>query len=160
MPVVVLFRRELPVERPQKLLRDSGNIALPIPERLEEAGIITARAGKVRLVKRDELPLDWNPATDKRLTVWEVTQHLIHRLDQGGESAAAALLPQLGGLAEVARDLAYRLYSTCERKKWAQEALAYNSLVVAWPELTKLARAVKTTDTGKRQQSLGLLESE
>lgn len=106
---------------------------------LVEAGIVTARAGKVRLVKRDELPVDWNPATDKRLTVWEITQHLIHRLDQQGEMGASKLVSQLGGVAEISRDLAYRLYSTCERKKWAQEAMAYNSLVVAWPELTKLA---------------------
>ncbi len=119
---------------------------------LEEAGIITARAGKVRLVKRDELPLDWNPATDKRLTVWEVTQHLIHRLDQKGETGAAELVAQLGGLAEISRDLAYRLYSTCERKKWAQDALAYNSLVVAWPELTKLARATQPRPTSTQQE--------
>ena len=119
---------------------------------LEEAGIITARAGKVRLVKRDELPLDWNPATDKRLTVWEVTQHLIHRLDQKGETGAAELVGQLGGIAEISRDLAYRLYSTCERKKWAQEALAYNSLVVAWPELTKLARATQPRPTSTQQE--------
>ncbi|MEI8021632.1 MAG: hypothetical protein WCH39_25710, partial [Schlesneria sp.] len=111
---------------------------------LVEAGIVTARAGKVRLVKRDELPLDWNPATDKRLTVWEITQHLIHRLDQQGEMGASKLVTQLGGIAEISRDLAYRLYSTCERKKWAQEALAYNSLVVAWPELTKLAMSERT----------------
>ena len=49
------------------------------------------------------------------------------------------MLNKLGGIAETARDLAYRLYSICERKKWADEALAYNSLVIAWPELTKLA---------------------
>ena len=108
---------------------------------LVEAGIIVAKSGKVRLIRRDELPADWNPATDKRLTVWEVTQHLIHRLDEQGETGAAGLVNQLGGIGEVARDLAYRLYSTCERKKWAQEALAYNSLVIAWPELTKLALA-------------------
>ncbi len=108
---------------------------------LQDAGIIVARAGKVRLVKRDDLPPDWNPASDKRLTVWEVTQHLIRRLDQDGEASTAELVLQLGGIAEVARDLAYRLYSTCERKKWAQEALAYNSLVVAWPELAKIARS-------------------
>ena len=119
---------------------------------LEEAGIITARAGKVRLVKREELPLDWNPATDTRLTVWEVTQHLIHRLDQKGETGAAELVAQLGGIAEISRDLAYRLYSTCERKKWAQEALAYNSLVVAWPELTKLARATQPRPTSTQQE--------
>lgn len=126
---------------------------------LEEAGILLTKGlkGKVRLVRRDELPLDWNPATDKRLTVWEVTQHLIHRLDQKGETGAAELVAQLGGIAEISRDLAYRLYSTCERKKWAQEALAYNSLVVAWPELTKLARQ-RTGDRGQgrgnREQSL------
>jgi putative DNA methylase len=106
---------------------------------LVEAGVIVAKAGKVRLVKREELPTDWNPATDKRITVWEVTQHLIRRLDEHGESGAATLISQLGSEAEIARDLAYRLYSTCERKKWAQDALAYNSLVIAWPELSKLA---------------------
>src|SRR4029077_5617549 len=63
---------------------------------LVEAGIILARAGKVRLVKRDELPADWNPTTDKRLTVWEVTQHLIRCLDQHGETGAATLVGQLG----------------------------------------------------------------
>jgi putative DNA methylase len=123
---------------------------------LQEAGLIVAKAGKVRLVKRDELPDEWRPATDKRLTVWEVTQHLIRRLDKQGETGAAELVGQLGGIAEVARDLAYRLYSTCERRKWAQEALAYNSLVVAWPELTRLASAQKhrSIAANDRQQEL------
>jgi putative DNA methylase len=121
---------------------------------LQEAGIVVAKSGKVRLVRRNELPLDWNPATDKRLTVWEVTQHLIHRLNEQGESGAAELANQLGGIGEVARDLAYRLYSTCERKKWAQEALAYNSLVVSWPEISKLARAQGVKQTDNVQQAL------
>ena len=119
---------------------------------LVEARIITARAGKVRLVKRDELPVDWTPATDKRLTVWEITQHLIHRLDQQGESGAATLVSQLGSVAEISRDLAYRLYSTCERKKWAQDAMAYNSLVVAWPELTKLAISSRIRQSSTQQE--------
>ena len=106
---------------------------------LVEAGVVKARAGKVQLLKRDELPDDWNPATDKRLTVWEVTQHLIRTVEKKGESAAAALLHQLGGMGEIARDLAYRLYTICERKKWADEAMAYNGLVIAWSELSKLA---------------------
>jgi putative DNA methylase len=107
---------------------------------LEESGILEAKGGKVRLLGRDELNGLWDPTTDSRLTVWEVTQHLIRKLDQDGESGAAELLRKLGGLGEVARDLAYRLYTTCERKKWAQEALAYNSLVVAWPEISRMAR--------------------
>src|SRR5207302_2062882 len=76
---------------------------------LKEAGVVVSGSGKVRLVRRDELPKNWNPAADRRLTIWEITQHLIHRLDQQGESGAAALLHQLGGMAEIARDLAYRL---------------------------------------------------
>jgi putative DNA methylase len=119
---------------------------------LVEAGIITARAGKVRLLRRDELPVDWNPATDKRLTVWEVTQHLIRTLDQHGELGAAALVQQLGGMADISRDLAYRLYSTCERKKWSQEAMAYNSLVVAWSELTKLALSNRSRQTETQKE--------
>jgi putative DNA methylase len=108
---------------------------------LADAGVVKARGGKVQLVKRAELEDNWDPSTAHRLTVWEATQHLIRALDQQGESAAAYLLRKLGGLAETARDLAYRLYTVCERKKWAGEALAYNGLVIAWPELTKLAQA-------------------
>ena len=111
---------------------------------LVEAGVVRARGGKVQLLKRQEMPADWEPGKDKRLTIWEVTQHLIRTLDQKGELAAAVLLHKLGALGETARDLAYRLYTICERKKWAEEALAYNGLVIAWPELTKLARAERT----------------
>jgi putative DNA methylase len=114
---------------------------------LVEAGLVVARARKVRLVKRAELPASWNPASDKRLTIWEVTQHLIHRLDQQGEGEAAKLVRRLGSVADAARDLAYRLYTLRERKKWAQDALAYNSLVVAWPELTKIARSSKRVES-------------
>jgi putative DNA methylase len=119
---------------------------------LVEAGIAKARGGKVQLLKREELPDDWEPSKDKRLTIWEVTQHLIHSLDQKGESGAAALLHKLGGLGETARDLAYRLYTICERKKWAEEALAYNGLVIAWPELTKLALAERSKSNEAQQE--------
>lgn len=110
---------------------------------LVEAGIISASRGKVCLLKRDELPDDWDPASDTRLTIWEVVQHLIRTLEQKGEQEAATLVKRLGGTAETARDLAYRLYTICERKKWAQEALAYNGLVIAWPEITRLASGIK-----------------
>jgi putative DNA methylase len=109
---------------------------------LVQAGIVTARSGKVRIVRRDELPENWDPSSDKRLTVWEATQHLIRALDQHGESGAADLLRKLGGaVGEMARELSYRLHKICEKKSWSNEALAYNSLVLAWPELTRLAQA-------------------
>ncbi|MDD3828880.1 MAG: DUF1156 domain-containing protein [Anaerolineae bacterium] len=121
-----------------------------------EAGILYARGGKVRLLKRDELQDDWDPATDSRFTIWEATQHLIRALDQNGEQAAAELLRKLGAVGESARDLAYRLYNICERKKWAQEALAYNSLVIAWPEISRLAQGTP----GRAEAQTDMFESE
>ena len=118
---------------------------------LVEAGIIKAKSGKVQLVSRAELPDNWDPATDKRLTAWETVQHLIGILETKGEAEAAKLLNRLGGLGETARDLSYRLYSICERKKWADEALAYNSLVIAWPELSKLAIATRNRQPSTQQ---------
>jgi putative DNA methylase len=106
---------------------------------LADAGLLRSRAGKVRLLRRDELPEDWDPSTIHRLTVWAVTQHLIRRLDQKGEKETANLKAKIGGMAEIARDLAYRLYTLCERKGWAEEAGYYNSLVVAWPSMASEA---------------------
>jgi putative DNA methylase len=104
-----------------------------------EAGILESKRGKVRLLRPEELPADWDPATDPRLTAWEIVHQLIRMLASGGEGAAAGLVAKLGAKAEVARELAYRLYTLCERKKRAAEALAYNGLVQSWPEIVRLA---------------------
>ena len=106
---------------------------------LVEAGIVVSSHGKVRLLKPGELPKDWDPLTDPRLTAWETVHHLIRVLESGGEGAAAALVAKLGAQADVARELCYRLYNLCERKKRTTEALAYNGLVQSWPEITRLA---------------------
>ena len=81
-----------------------------------EAGILASKGGKVRLLKPDQLPGDWDPTTDTRLTAWEMVHHLVRVLEAGGESAAADLAARLGAKAEVARELCYRLYTQCERK--------------------------------------------
>ena len=107
---------------------------------LVQAGILAAGRGKARLLKPAELPEAWNPATDVRLSAWEIVHQLIRVLEAGGESAAAALVAQLGSQAENARELCYRLYTLCERKKRAAEALSYNALVQSWPEITRLAQ--------------------
>jgi putative DNA methylase len=121
---------------------------------MKEAGILLARAGKVRLLRTEELAADWDPATDGRLTMWEVTHYLIRELEAGGSQSAGGLLARLTPLqADAARDLAYRLYSLCERRKWAKEALAYNALVTTWGEVGRRASEVsavmlKQTDLG------------
>ena len=114
---------------------------------LVTAGIVASSRGKVRLLKPDERASHWDPTTDPRLTAWETVHHLIRALEAGGEGAAAALVAKLGDRAEIARELCYRLYTLCERKKRAAEALAYNSLVLSWPEITRLAREGGTPRT-------------
>src|SRR5207302_923575 len=109
-----------------------------------EAGILLSKSGKVRLLRPDELSSDWDPVRDSRLTVWEAVHHLVRKLESGGEAAAAELVVVLGGIAEIARELAYRLYAICDRKKRAQEALSYNGLVQSWPEISRLARDGRT----------------
>ena len=115
---------------------------------LVEAGILTASHGRVRLLKPSELPSDWDPETDKRLTNWEMVHHLIRVLESGGEAEAAKLVTKLGAKAETARELCYRLYTLCERKKRPAEALSYNALVQSWPEIAHLA-----TEERKQQKS-------
>ena len=105
-----------------------------------EGGILASSAGKVRLLRPDELADDWDPTTDARLTVWEAVHHLIRALETGGEKGAARVVARLGAPADTARELAYRLYTVCERKNRAAEALSYNSLVQSWPEISDLAR--------------------
>jgi putative DNA methylase len=104
-----------------------------------DAGVLASNRGKVRLLRPEKLRDDWDPSTDARLTVWEMVHHLVRALDRG-EAAAADLVAQLGSKADTARELAYRLYTLCERKKRATEALSYNALVQSWPELVRLAR--------------------
>jgi putative DNA methylase len=112
------------------------------PDGLERAGVIQKQGGNVRLLTRSELDPQWDPLTDRRITDWECCQHLILALD-GGEDEAARLAQRMGSdKAQTARDLAYRLYAICERKGWAEEALAYNGLAVSWPAIQeKMAAA-------------------
>ena len=111
-------------------------------EGMVDAGILVSQAGKVRLLRPDELAEDWDPETERRLTVWESVHHLVRVLDvqRRGEEQTADVVARLGALAEPARELAYRLYRICDQKNRPQEALAYNALIQSWPELASLAR--------------------
>jgi putative DNA methylase len=109
---------------------------------MHDEGFVKAGGNKVALVPRDELPDAWDPTTDARLTVWEITQHLIRALLVSEESAADIARKLGSDYGDRARDLAYRLFSICEEKDWAKEAGSYNALVVAWPEIARLAAEV------------------
>jgi len=109
---------------------------------LVEAGIVHAQGGKVRLLRPEELPADWDPARDRRFTLWEATHHLVrvYAQEKRGDMATAELLRQLDSRGELARDLAYRLFAAAERKGRSADAQAYNALVLGWPEVARLAQ--------------------
>ncbi len=113
-----------------------------------DAGFLRSRAGRARLLRPRELPDYWDPEVDTRLTAWESVHHLVRVLELGGELAAAVLVRKLGGRAEMARELCYRLYTLCERKKRPAEALAYNGLVQSWPEISRLAATETEQQSG------------
>jgi putative DNA methylase len=109
------------------------------------AKFLSSKGGKVQLLRPDELLTGWDPENDPRVTAWEVVHQLIRALEAGGETAAAHLVAKLGNRAEAARELAYRLYTICERKKRAPQALSYNALVQSWPEIIRLSQDDATT---------------
>ena len=107
-----------------------------------DAGVVVAKGGKVCLLRRDEMDPGWRPSADKTFTVWEAVQHLVRVLADSGEAGAAALYAELGADArEGVRDLCYRLYNTCERKGWAEEAIGYNRLIAALPSIAVKAQS-------------------
>ena len=113
-----------------------------------ESGILQARAGKVRLLSREEYPDEWDPTSDRRVNIWECTQYLIRALNQGGEAETAQLSNQLSSeRVEKARALAYRLYAICERKGWAQEAIAYNALITSWSHIQEARTSPELRET-------------
>ena len=108
---------------------------------VKHAGVIYAAGGIVRLLKWGEYPSEWNPAADDRLPVWEVLHHLICVFKADGETDAGKVLSIVAAKAEATRQLAYRLYTLCERAGWAEDARAYNEIITSWSAIESAATA-------------------
>lgn len=117
---------------------------------VQHAGVIESGGGKVRLLKWSEYPEDWDPRNDARTPVWEACHQMIRALNQQGEAAAGALLARMPEQGEPIRQLAYHLYTLCERKKWAEEARAYNELIGSWHAIVSASH-----ETGHRDEQIG-----
>lgn len=123
-------------------------------EKLASMGLVYAEKGVVHLQERTDLPeLKVSRFTADRC-LWMLTQYLIQSMDTGGIEACAWLVVEFSASAERARDLAYRLFSLAERKGWNAEAYAYNSLVVAWPDIQRKAAELRAARRTAKQGSL------
>lgn len=117
---------------------------------VRQTGVLYASGGVVRLLRWAEYPSDWDPRSDTRLPVWEALHQLIRIFKTEGESGTGAVLAALEGKAEAARQLAYRLYTLCERAGWAEDARAYNEIIASWSAIE--SAAVKAP--GPRQMTM------
>lgn len=109
-------------------------------EKLADRGVLSAQKGVVCLLPREELP---EKVHEDESIIWLLTQQLTHAMETGGVKACAEIIaPIFGSNAEFSKALAYRLFTIAERKGWAGEAFAYNSLVIAWPEIQSKAAEI------------------
>jgi putative DNA methylase len=122
---------------------------------LERAGVVRQAAGKVSLIKPEDLPATYDPAKDERPTVWEAVMHMSRRLEEQGVEPAAGFMAAARQIIDLdaAKELAYLLYNICERKRWAAHALRFNSLVTSWPDLVAAARSA-TLELGNGQLAM------
>ncbi|MBS1963093.1 MAG: DUF1156 domain-containing protein [Bdellovibrionales bacterium] len=114
---------------------------------LKSSGVVESSAGTLRLLRPLELPGNWTPDGDNRISVWEILHNMIHSLSTEGETGAGDILSKISRYSENIRTLAYRLYTLCERKGWAQDAGQYNTLILAWDGIEAAARLVGYTGT-------------
>jgi putative DNA methylase len=108
---------------------------------VEEAGVLSASKGKVRLLRVKEYPRNWDPRRDSRVPVWEACHQMCRALGES-EQDAGTLLARMPEKQDGIRQLAYRLYTVCERQKWAEEARLYNELITSWPAIVEESHRV------------------
>jgi putative DNA methylase len=125
-------------------------------ETLVRDGILTSAAGKVALLSPANMPEGYDVLADDRVGVWEVLHHLIAFLERDGLPAAGVFLASAqerpdGAIdTELVKELAFLLFSIAEKNGWTQDALAFNTVATAWPDI---AQAARSTQTGTGEQA-------
>jgi len=115
---------------------------------LKRSGVLTSGGGRVGLIAPADLPDDYDPRTDDRISHWEVVLHLARALDRRGIDEAGRLLSaaaERGLGADILQSLAYRLYSLAEKHGWTEAGLLFNALGGSWPEIAAAARTAEST---------------
>lgn len=115
---------------------------------LERDGILTARAGKVRLYRPAELPESYDVLADQHTSAWEALQHAIRIQESKGIPAAGAFLheasqrPDGAVDLDLVKELAYLLFQVAEKNGWTKDAIAFNDVATSWSDLLVAGRTV------------------
>ncbi len=115
---------------------------------VKQSGVVEAGGGNVRLLRWKDYPADWDARSDSRLPVWEALHQLIRAYQTEGDAGASKVLAAVASKAETSRQLAYRLYTLCERKGWADDARAYNEVVTGWSSIETAAAKIPGPSQG------------
>ena len=113
---------------------------------LARSGVVSTGGGKTKLFAPDELPEDYDPRTDDRVSLWEVVLQMAKALDEKGLDAAGRILAgaEVRGLdMTAAHELAYLLYSISEKRGLTKPGILFNTLGSSWPELRAAASAAE-----------------
>ncbi len=124
-------------ERPYGVAESLSKAVATSVDGLCRGGVFWARAGKARLIGLDELSEGWDPLSDDRVSEWEVVVRLARVLDREGVDEAARLMALAGQRVDLdtTKELAYLLYSVCEKKGWTSSAALFNGLGTSWSDL-------------------------
>ncbi|WP_250287639.1 DUF1156 domain-containing protein [Streptomyces atroolivaceus] len=126
---------------------DAESLAVPLGlsvDGIARGGSLTSGAGKVALIKPQDLDPRWDPAHDDRLSLWEVTCHLARAYATEGREEAARLMAEVKGrvdMDEVNR-LATRLYELMESQDPSTAGL-FNGLGGAWADVSATSTTIR-----------------
>ncbi len=123
---------------------------------LDQSGAVSAKGGQVKLLTVAELPDNYRPERDDRISLWEVALHLVKALDEKGLDEAGRILHGASTRVEqeMLKELAYLVFSLAEKRSATQVAGMYNALVTSWPEVTAAARSHANRAHGSTAQGM------
>lgn len=120
---------------------------------MERGGILSARAGKVKLYQPTDLSDGYDVIADQHTSAWEALQHTIRIQESKGIPAAGAFLhdasrrPDGAIDLDLVKELAYLLFQVAEKNGWTKDAISFNSIATSWGDLIDRGRETAPLET-------------
>lgn len=123
---------------------------------MERSGVLTKGGGKVQLIRPTDTHSSYDPVADPHTSNWEALHHLIRILESDGVTPAAELLraalsrPDGAVDADLIKELGHLLFRISEANSWTKDALSFNTVVTAWPDIMTAARTRQPRSTASQ----------